>query len=307
MMTVHFLLEISNKLKEISLSLEERVRQESSDAAVASQNEFEVSEKMDEDNEIVKLRKHCQYLEEYLQQEISKQDSSKNIEILNDLIRAKSAEILNLQFALGGYAAELDIQERRFKGQLARAKEEASKLSKLLEDANQRAEVSKREKEEILAKFSQAEKMLEEWKSKVHKLEEDNAKVHNYLENSIATLNRLSMDFKNHVDRRLVIKLLVTYFQRNHSSEVLDLMVRILQFSDEEKQRIGAAQQGVVCGVLGLPGRLVGGILGGSSAESAASENQSLAALWVDFLLKESERERRDLEDDAGRPKEDSH
>ena len=28
-------------------------------------------------------------------------------------------------------------------------------------------------------------------------------------------------------------------------------MVRILQFSDEEKQRIGAAQQGVVRGVLG--------------------------------------------------------
>ena len=51
-------------------------------------------------------------------------------------------------------------------------------------------------------------------------------------------------------------------------------MVRILQFSDEEKQRIGAAQQGVVRGVLGLPGRLVGGILGGSLAESAASENQ---------------------------------
>lgn len=65
---------------------------------------------MDEDNEIFKLRKHCQYLEEYLQQEISKQDSSKNIEILNVLIREKSAEILNLEKALGGYTAEIDIQ-----------------------------------------------------------------------------------------------------------------------------------------------------------------------------------------------------
>jgi len=65
---------------------------------------------MDEDNEIFKLQKHCQYLEEYLQQEISKQDSSKNIEILNDLIREKSAEILNLQKALGGCTAEIDIQ-----------------------------------------------------------------------------------------------------------------------------------------------------------------------------------------------------
>lgn len=52
-------------------------------------------------------------------------------------------------------------------------------------------------------------------------------------------------------------------------------MVRMLGFSDEDKQRIGMAQQGagkgVVRGVLGLPGRLVGGILGGSSAESHTS------------------------------------
>ena len=65
---------------------------------------------MDKDNEIVKLREHFQYLEEYLQQEISKQDSSNNIEILNEMIRKKSDEISNLQIALGVSAAELDIQ-----------------------------------------------------------------------------------------------------------------------------------------------------------------------------------------------------
>ena len=65
---------------------------------------------MDEDNEIIKLQKHCQYLEEYLQQEISKQDSSKNIEILNEMIRRKSDEISNLQIALGVSIAELDTQ-----------------------------------------------------------------------------------------------------------------------------------------------------------------------------------------------------
>ena len=58
-------------------------------------------------------------------------------------------------------------------------------------------------------------------------------------------------------------------------------MVRMLGFSDEDKQRIGVAQQGtgkgVVRGVLGLPGRLVGGILGGSSTDlhaNMASDNQ---------------------------------
>lgn len=71
--------------------------------------------------------------------------------------------------------------------------------------------------------------------------------------------------------------------------QVLDLMVRMLGFSDEDKQRIGVAQQGgrgVVRGVLGLPGRLVGGILGGSSADvhaNAASDNQ-VCSLYLMLL-----------------------
>lgn len=67
-------------------------------------------------------------------------------------------------------------------------------------------------------------------------------------------------------------------------------MVRMLGFSNEDKQRIGLAQQGpgkgVVRGVLGLPGRLVGGILGGSSSESAAnmgSDNQVISSHLVAF------------------------
>lgn len=57
-------------------------------------------------------------------------------------------------------------------------------------------------------------------------------------------------------------------------------MVRMLGFSEEEKQRIGVAQttagKGMVRGVLGLPGKLVGGILGGShpSTQASAPNNQ---------------------------------
>jgi len=70
-------------------------------------------------------------------------------------------------------------------------------------------------------------------------------------------------------------------------------MVRMLGFSEEDKQRIGVAQQGpgkgVVRGVLGLPGRLVGGILGGvGSTESAAyvgSDNQVISSRLVFVYL----------------------
>lgn len=69
-------------------------------------------------------------------------------------------------------------------------------------------------------------------------------------------------------------------------------MCRMLGFSDEEKQRIGVAQQGpgksVVRGVFGLPGRLVGGILGGGAPEAhsaMASDDQVIVVHCVYTIL----------------------
>ncbi|KAL6982052.1 hypothetical protein U1Q18_023669 [Sarracenia purpurea var. burkii] len=290
--------------------------------------ESEESEKMDEDNKIIEeLREKNEYqrqqmlhLQKALKQSIASQDEVKTAntnelqkyrETVDDLNRklascmsmidAKNVELLNLQTALGQYYAEIEAKEH-LEGDLAHAREESTKLAELLKDAHQQAEISRKEKEDILEKLSQTERMLAEGRNRVNKIEEDNAKLRLALEQSMSRINRMSTDSDYLVDRRIVIKLLVTYFQRNHSKEVLDLIVRMLGFSDEDKKRIGVAQQGtgkgVVRGVLGLPGRLVGGILGGSSAEvnaNMASENQSFADLWVDFLLKETEeRERRE-------------
>ncbi|KAK7274283.1 hypothetical protein RIF29_15366 [Crotalaria pallida] len=305
------------------------------------EKESEESEKMDEDTKIIEelresngyLRAQISHLERTLKQAIASQeelkkansnDIIKSKEIIDDLdkklkncmstIDAKNIELLNLQTALGQYYAEIEAKEH-LEGELAHAREETAKLSQLLKDADHKADVSKSEREEILAKLSQSEKAQTEWRSRVSKLEEDNAKLRRAVEQSMTRLNRMSVDSDYLVDRRIVIKLLVTYFQRNHSREVLDLMVRMLGFSDEDKQRIGGAQQGVgkgvVRGVFGLPGRLVGGILGGSStgpAANAGSDNQSFADLWVDFLLKETEeREKREGTGNTGKSTEDSH
>ncbi|KAA3462223.1 golgin candidate 4-like [Gossypium australe] len=301
------------------------------------EKESEESEKMDEDSKIIeKLRESNEYqraqiarLEKALKLAMAGQEEAKmtnnnelqkSKEIIDDLnkklancmrtIDAKNVELLNLQTALGQYYAEIEAKEH-LERDLALAREESSRLSGLLKDADQQAELSKREKEEILSKLSQTERMLAEGKARVNKLGEDNSKLRRALEHSMTRLNRMSIDSDYLVDRRIVIKLLVTYFQRNHSKEVLELMVRMLGFSDEDKQRIGIAQQGtgkgVVRGVLGLPGRLVGGILGGGSADvpaSIAPDNQSIADLWVDFLLKETE-EREKRAEDASKSNED--
>ncbi|KAF7801277.1 golgin candidate 3-like isoform X1 [Senna tora] len=302
--------------------------------AIASHEEL----KMGNSNEIQKSREIID-------------DLNKKLANCMSTIDAKNIELLNLQTALGQYYAEIEAKEH-LEGELTRAREESAKLSLQLKltptpvlyipdhgfvgkpgvrkpdsvvfnvcsnwvllDAEHRVDVSRGEREEILARLSQSEKAQADWRSRVSKLEEDNAKLRRALEQSMTRLNRMSVDSDFLVDRRIVIKLLVTYFQRNHSKEVLDLMVRMLGFSDEDKQRIGGAQQGagkgVVRGVLGLPGRLVGGILGGSPTEAAAnvgSENQSFADMWVDFLLKETEeREKRDSAGTTDKSTEDSH
>lgn len=286
------------------------------------EKEMEESEKMDEDSKIIEeLRQNNEYqraqilqLEKALKQAIAGQEDVKTlndnelrrskdtIDELNkklakclNTMEAQNVEVLNLQTALGQYYAEIEAKERLGE-ELAMAKEESHKLSGLLKDAYNESETFKKEKEEVLVKLSDMERRLSEGKGRINKLEQDNEKLRRALEQSMTRLNRMSLDSDNYVDRRIVIKLLVTYFQRNHSKEVLDLMVRMLGFSDEDKQRIGMAQQGsgkgVVRGVLGLPGRLVGGILGGTSAPSSTASDQSFADLWVDFLLKENEREK---------------
>ncbi|CAF2059902.1 golgin candidate 3 isoform X1 [Brassica napus] len=297
------------------------------------EKEMEESEKMDEDSQLIEeLRQTNQYqrsqisqLEKTLKEAMSSQEDNRmsndnqirNLkETIDDLnqkltnclrtIESKNVELLNLQTALGQYYAEIEAKEH-FERELAVAKDEQTKLYGRLKDADERLESSDREKEDITSKLLQAEKVAAEWKNRVTKVEEDNAKVRRVLEQSMTRLNRMSMESDNLVDRRIVVKLLVTYLQKNHSKEVLDLMVRMLGFSEEDKERIGVAQQGggkgVVRGVLGFPGRFVGGILGGKTAGShanAASDNHSFADLWVDFLLKDAEeRERREAEEAA--------
>ncbi|CAK9328811.1 unnamed protein product [Citrullus colocynthis] len=323
--------QLKKDLKEMQQERDKAVHELSRLKQHLLEKESEESEKMDEDSRIIEeLRYNNEYqrgqilhLEKALNQAITTQKEAemygnnelqKSKEIIEELNRklvnymsiidSKNIELLNLQTALGQYYAEIEAKEH-LESDLAREREEEAKLSRMLKDANQREDALKKEKEEILSKLSISERALGEWKSRVNKLEEDNSKLRRALDQSMTRLNRMSVDSDFLVDRRIVIKLLVTYFQRNHSKEVFDLMVRMLGFSEEDKLRIGAAKQGtskgVVRGVLGFPGRLVGGILGGSTAETPtnmASDNQSFADLWVDFLLKENEeREKREAEE----------
>ncbi|EPS71067.1 hypothetical protein M569_03692, partial [Genlisea aurea] len=289
------------------------------------EKESEESEKMDEDTKIIeelrsineRQRTQVVHLEHALSDahriqaemkashndELSKakntvEDLNKRLSSSLGTLHAKNTEIHNLQTALGQYYAEIEAKERLVE-ELSVKRDELARVSNQLQEALRYLETSKKEKEEMLSRQSQLDSMLGDGKKRIKKLEEDNEKLRRALEQSMTRLNRMSVDSDFLVDRRIVIKLLVTYLQRNHSKEVvLDLMVRMLGFSVEDKQRIGIAEEvggGLVRGVLGLPGRLVGGMLSsgsGSRAVASSDDHQSFADLWVDFLLQETEREK---------------
>uniref|UniRef100_A0ACD5ZVB7 Uncharacterized protein n=1 Tax=Avena sativa TaxID=4498 RepID=A0ACD5ZVB7_AVESA len=197
--------------------------------------DLEDQEKMDEDSKVIEeLRANCEQqrghvmqLERALKVEMAKQEESKKIindehlrsnERIEDLnyklancmnaLESKDVELLNLQTALGQYYAESEAKDR-IGGDLAMAKEELARLSKSLMVANQATEISRREKDQAVAKLSQAERMLADGKRSMQKLEDDNSRLRRALEQSMTTVNRMSLDSDNSVDRCWLLHLLL--------------------------------------------------------------------------------------------------
>ena len=112
------------------------------------------------------------------------------------------------------------------------------------------------------------------------------------------------------LDKRLVAKLLLTYFERDQSPDVLELMARMLTMSEAEKATMGlgpgAREEGVLGTVAAAPARLVVGALGDAGsvakvpvavAETFKGKGKTTVAdQWVDFLLQQMDAEDEDEE-----------
>eukprot|EP00873_Tetraselmis_striata_P013970 jgi/Tetstr1/434234/TSEL_023345.t1 len=171
-------------------------------------------------------------------------------------LEAKDAELANLQLALGELA-------RQAAAETAAAAAEASLAEQ------QRVQV---------------------------RLQEGAAALRRALEESAKRMAQLSSDNSTLIDRRIVVQLLVSYFERNYADEVLSVMVRMLGFTEEERSRIAASRRGgVLSRVAKVPFSVLsalapgGGGGGGDGAPAAAANQGDLAEAWVEFLIKQAE------------------
>ncbi|KAG2503555.1 hypothetical protein JM18_009532 [Phytophthora kernoviae] len=99
------------------------------------------------------------------------------------------------------------------------------------------------------------------------------------------------------MDKRLAAQLVVAYVDSSKKSEVLQLMARMMSFTEEQKRRVGIGYPmkgngggGLFSSIIGLvaPGENGSEGAEGTGLDPAAIEGKSFADMWSDFLLEEA-------------------
>jgi hypothetical protein len=97
-------------------------------------------------------------------------------------------------------------------------------------------------------------------------------------------------DNSHSIDRRLVVSMLVAYFERKDKEDVLMIMFRILQFTEQERDRVNRARSSAF--PLNSVKKWLNPFDNSSNGEFMPPEkleNANIADLWVEFLMKESQ------------------
>ncbi|KAK9837185.1 hypothetical protein WJX84_003180 [Apatococcus fuscideae] len=225
-----------------------------------------------------------------------------DVKAWQEALPARDTEIQNLQVALGELTYENEARDRN-RVDLKAARAEVQGLQSLLassqtglQDARREAEANATANHGLRSAQAQQQEVLQ-------RMQDETAMLRRVVRDNMKRLSALDDPASALVDRRLVVKLLLTYFERDQANEVLELMARILGFSGEDVRRIRAAKQapsGVLRAVAAAPFNfmrrrppVLQPAASGSPSASQASGNdadskESISDQWIDFLLKQA-------------------
>jgi len=118
-------------------------------------------------------------------------------------------------------------------------------------------------------------------KTRAHiKLQEEVGPLRRALEQTFQQLTAIASREESMIDKRLISKLIVTYFDgKTNKAEVLELIAKMLNFTDDEKTQVGLSKQ---------TGRWGFVPFFGSPSKNKQVQEKTLTDMWVDFLLKEA-------------------
>jgi chromosome segregation ATPase len=191
----------------------------------------------------------------------------------------------NLESVLQQFQAEqatkwraVEVELRDARDMTAQAKRSLAD-SKALQERVDAAEAAMKEKQAALA-------AAQDW---ARKLDIERRTLRQGFEATMERLKKFSSD-DHAIDRRLVVKLLTTFFERQEKDDVLELMMRMLQFTAEEKQRVlqhrrGSGIGGKIKSLASFLPMLSPFDSGEKMYTPDPSGDQNLGDLWVTHLL----------------------
>lgn len=233
--------------------------------------------------------------------------AERDCEILRVALAAKDLELANLQKALAHFDDERD-ESTRLVVEAVLLRENNARIAAEL--TAERAVVAAASEKVCAAerKCVQLEKHAAAADAAAQKSVSEASRARRALAEHATRAVTMASDSSEQIDRRVVGKLLVTYFERERSVDVLELMARVLGLGEEDKTKIGVGplatrhRKGVLGAVAAAPGRLVYGALGlaGTVAKvpfavaetyKPESDTSTVADQWVDFLLQQMDAE----------------
>jgi hypothetical protein len=203
--------------------------------------------------------------------------------ILQHDLQQRNIELQNLHSALGQLQKERDNiikrinsdQDKKFQQML-----DDEKIKFTITEENYKKEIISKDDANRLLKEKLEDEILLRRKAEIE-FNNEKKKMQKTIETAVSQMRNTADDV---VDRVLVTNLFVDYIQKRRSLDVLALIGKILNFTDEQKEAVG----------LKVPQNyiksLITSIVGPLAPPPAPEvEGDNLAELWINFLLTESD------------------
>lgn len=210
------------------------------------------------------------------------QQMHEDLQAWEQAVSARDAELRNLQAALGELTFESEAADR-MRGEVRSAQRQVDDLQHQLQQSAEQVQSAQQAQAQAQQLAADASSSTQEQQRIEKQLQDEAAMLRRALNESMRRVESLSDEGLVQVDRRIVVKLLVTFFEKGQSQEVLSLMARILAFTDEDKARVGLTRPRK--GVLSR----VAGALSLSNSRSKQAADDSLADQWLDFLIQQAD------------------
>ena len=241
--------------------------------------------------------------------------AERELEVMHEAMQARDAELANLQLALECFNSEVETGERRAAETVALREKNATLMAELVVE-RERLSAAGKKAEEAEARCTAAERAAAAAQADAAKAVGESTRARQALHQSMKQAKHMMSETSSLLDKRIVAKLLLTYFERDQSKDVLELMTRMLNFSPAEKEKVGlgsggrggkrgmlrtvaAAPANLVFGALGLAGAVAGSVLDmpvhAAEALKTAEEDNTIADQWVEFLLTQMDQDDDDL------------